>query len=69
MIKWSVETRKLPDLLAAVLLQGGRCMLAFRSSVEPERSSISRFYFGPDIRDAASPDFIAFAFCPDTYPL
>jgi hypothetical protein len=44
-------------------------MVRFGPRLIPECSRISRFYFGPDIRDAASPDFIGPEFCVTNYPL
>ena len=35
----------------------------------PVHDQFPRFYFGPDIRDAASPDFIGPDFCAERYPL
>ncbi len=56
------------NLPTAALLQRGAWHAGVLVLVRYPQSRIPRFYFGPDIRDAATPDFIDPLFCAKTYP-
>ena len=63
----SIVGKNLPT--AAVLQRGAWHAAVLVLGRYPSVDVFSRFCFGPDIRDAATPDFIDPLFCAKTYPL